>query len=543
MLILLSLVSYLVIFGNSGLAVSNKAHDNPRPTVLKGENKISDVRVNSVDKNGAEIEVDYYYNGKDYPLFVMVDLYSGSGTDSEKMPFPRRGLMKTGHNTYKFTISRDWRNKQRYQTGSILVSIVGPNRPDTVESKPQMVQLFKKTIDWPSVNPILTESATRAELDELYKKALALVNRGDSGALELAKDQLDKLLLADPTYLQAYIQLARYHLRSSWNSEGRKNAERVLLGSLAINPEYANTYVLLGYVYTHQKRYDEAFSAFGKAEKFRTDNRWLYVNWGEAYHKQNKLDEAIAYYTKALQPPRSHDDNDRAHDMAYQLLIQSLEEKSEFDEADKVYRQRIAVFSENWCHKIRYAEFRLNRFGFDENNLLALKASLDGCSYTDWSKKVLAKYYYVQWAMLDRAGNDPTAAAIAFNQAQALYGDLASLTTSFLKYKQSETLLSALAAKGVSFDKVFSRSVLNNDFEAAERLLFHGANINAVFQEAGWTTLIMAVMGNNEDAVKFLLNHEADPSIKGKYGYSAYRVAKEMGLANMVRLLGPKPSV
>jgi cytochrome c-type biogenesis protein CcmH/NrfG len=47
-------------------------------------------------------------------------------------------------------------------------------------------------------------------------------------------------------------------MKTNWGPEGLNQAEKYLMSALKIDAKHANTKVLLGYVYTHQKRYQEA---------------------------------------------------------------------------------------------------------------------------------------------------------------------------------------------------------------------------------------------------------------------------------------------
>ena len=53
----------------------------------------------------------------------------------------------------------------------------------------------------------------------------------------------------------------------------------------------------------------------------------------------------------------------------------------------------------------------------------------------------------------------------------------------------------------------------------------------------GWTPLMVAVMANNIELVKWLLNHGADTKSKDKHGYTALRYSKTRGFINVSKLL------
>ena len=75
--------------------------------------------------------------------------------------------------------------------------------------------------------------------------------------------------------------------------------------------------------------------------------------------------------------------------------------------------------------------------------------------------------------------------------------------------------------------------------DIAEYLLGKGANINAV-DRLGSTVLILAAMEGNTNAVKFFLEHGADPTIKNIKGWDAMQYAKSGGFEDIVELLNDK---
>lgn len=68
-------------------------------------------------------------------------------------------------------------------------------------------------------------------------------------------------------------------------------------------------------------------------------------------------------------------------------------------------------------------------------------------------------------------------------------------------------------------------------------LLKHSAEVNARFLPIGWTALMLAVLNNQLEAVKLLLQHGADPKLKDVNGKDAAQLAKSLGYNQVASLL------
>ena len=68
-------------------------------------------------------------------------------------------------------------------------------------------------------------------------------------------------------------------------------------------------------------------------------------------------------------------------------------------------------------------------------------------------------------------------------------------------------------------------------------LLKAGADIDSRTKEAGSTPLIMAALEGHKNAVKWLLGHGADTSIRDLDGGTAEEVARDNGKGSIARLI------
>lgn len=126
--------------------------------------------------------------------------------------------------------------------------------------------------------PMPAPAAVEASLRK-YAEAVDLLDRwrGDRSVLDAAHDRLTELLLEAPEFAPAHVELARWYLMNSRNNEA---ALKALERSEALDPGFAGTYVLRGYVFQEQRRFEEALAELDKAEAIGTDNPWLPINRG-----------------------------------------------------------------------------------------------------------------------------------------------------------------------------------------------------------------------------------------------------------------------
>jgi ankyrin repeat protein len=79
--------------------------------------------------------------------------------------------------------------------------------------------------------------------------------------------------------------------------------------------------------------------------------------------------------------------------------------------------------------------------------------------------------------------------------------------------------------RGAFGDYPLHKVAIWGDLDAAEVLLAHGADINALGEDDD-TPLHRAVAGDKSEMVRFLLRHGADPKIKNRYGNTAWDEAR-----------------
>ena len=243
----------------------------------------------------------------------------------------------------------------------------------------------------------LEKPNTKEVIEKKYKLAYRLIDSDGKNNIDRAKGLLDEIIALDPNYPRAYLELARYHMKTSpdFLNEGLKKAERSILIAKRMDPELADTRVLLGYVYTYQKRYEEAEKEYILAHKLGTDNLWLHANWGINYEMQGKYQEAIEKYSVVMEANRTFDRNDRPKTWTKNYIFPLLMREKEYEKADKLYSKYVREFPGKNCALIEQSNLRLFMLddyqGAIDSHMNATRA---GCRKKNPS---LALAYYVKW--------------------------------------------------------------------------------------------------------------------------------------------------
>jgi tetratricopeptide (TPR) repeat protein len=110
------------------------------------------------------------------------------------------------------------------------------------------------------------------------------------------------------------------------NSGRLDEAERELLASLRLMPNYVYTYVLLGMTYAKRGDMARAIDAYRTALEFRPSYVEARIRLGLAYEAQGLMDDALAEYDRAIR-----DDPWASPALVFAAAI--LEQRGEIDEA------------------------------------------------------------------------------------------------------------------------------------------------------------------------------------------------------------------
>lgn len=92
-----------------------------------------------------------------------------------------------------------------------------------------------------------------------------------------------------PEFPPAKLELARAVMKGCAEDGGRGSAEafyeaeKLIRAAIEQDPDYADAYVLLGYVLSYKTSFEKAEAALLKAEELGTNNPWLHINFYTLY--------------------------------------------------------------------------------------------------------------------------------------------------------------------------------------------------------------------------------------------------------------------
>lgn len=179
----------------------------------------------------------------------------------------------------------------------------------TVELNPSFIQgrvlvsllLLKKN----RVDDAISEIKKALEKDErnalshnILGSALMAKGMSSEGIAEL-----NKALALDPNLADAHIRKGLYEF-----SKGRaRETETELNAAVRINPELLNSRVLLASYYMNQSAYEKAIQILTKGLRGEKADGILYTLIGEAFLRQNKMNDAVTSFKKAKATNPSYD--------------------------------------------------------------------------------------------------------------------------------------------------------------------------------------------------------------------------------------------
>jgi len=498
---------------------------------------ISNLKVISSDNASVTIGLDYCLRESDEKRFIYAVLSDGNEyLYSDDIAEP----LLPGKSSLKINILRPILSYKKFTSDKITVIVNSP-KEDII-----MMRSIAHLREWPALN-LLKED--KYLLDDLFDKAVHLMDLAGRKNLNKAKKIIDDILKIDPNYIDAYHAMARYLMKiQSTKKDGsfRKGvfmAEQVLLSGKELNSENANIRVLLGYVYTWQNRYEEALKEFEKAEKIGTQNTWLYMNWGQMYAFQDKVDLAIKKYEIAANTERQHFSYDRAIHFASNALYPLYLDKMLYKKARKLMEKSADKFPKKKCFKAKQYEVEalyLNQFE-DVLESISTKTNL-GC------KKIYQKIRSISalriWDQF--IDSKPALANQYYIKAITENPDYIDLVSNVAQYQFANSILIKLKAKrGLELKNsdgqtALMYSVVRNQIDATKRLLDVGAKIDVTVSADQLTPLMISVINKNIDMVKLLLGNGANRKAKTSQGATVIDIAKYYGLTEIEKLLESK---
>jgi len=396
---------------------------------------------------------------------------------------------------------------------------------------------------------------TDVEQDREMKAAIATITtaHGNTGMLKSAEQRLSRVLQANPSHVQAHIEMARVHIKSGctpdkcFNLALVRKAENELSTALRIDPGSADALILRGALRQYQWHYDESIEALEQAEKIGTDNPRLYIYFAETYKKMDKLDLMASSLKKLeLQILAGKKISPDIEEQMRLLLIYVYSKQKKYDDVEQQYRNLIALDPDNAFAHGDLAGLLLWKNGDIENSIAESSKALELKEYP-LAHYVLGQAQYAKWAQLRR--NDPAQAEMYFKRASKNLPSTGFAIASGACYISNnivlQTMIEALLERGASIDErgaegynALSYATNSNcgDLGSVKWLLAHGASVN-VIQRQGWSPLAAAVSSRYLEIAMLLLEKGADIEATPEKGKTPLMIAVMNSDVVMVRKL------
>lgn len=499
---------------------------------LPGENKLANVQVTQKDDYTWNVSFDYYYTGK--PLKAKLEFVVLERTVAEQKTAVRRPLRQIvperGQHTVKFEYQHPTGGMRPAWADSFSVELGAGSTPAV------QVALAQK-IDW------LDRNAIAMRPENVVQRATSLIDNPFPENLQQAKEQLDALVLREPRYAPAYVQLARHSMKSRGISspEAVRQAETMLQSALQIESGRSDAQVLLAQLYAHQRRFGEAEALLTEAGQKGNADLWHPFGWGELFQLQGREDEAIAKYREVLAHPPRRDRNDRARNASYDKLLEILDARNDAAGVEALLQQRVKDYPGDSCAETRYGAFMVHQRADADAAIASVRMPDGGCENLR-GKDVLGMAHYLRWTRVPEE-----ARAEALRQGRVF---LPSSARMFYLLAQSDTMLAVGQKLKAAGDNV---SVLDNaqrdalsyalharNHAVAQRLLRMGARTDTLVGPEQMPVWLVPVLVQDIEGVQLMRRAGVDYARVRFQGLSPAEIARRLDNAALARALDPK---
>lgn len=149
-------------------------------------------------------------------------------------------------------------------------------------------------------------ASPQASIGERLKQATELLDSyyGNRTSLETAGSLIEQIIQEDPKNANAYMQAARLIGKDGWFASDSDEPivfekYRVLLDkAIALDPKLPEAYILKAQYFGYMKNYPEQLRALDKAKSLGTDNRWMWIGYGDYYRNTRAYVAMMEHYTK-----------------------------------------------------------------------------------------------------------------------------------------------------------------------------------------------------------------------------------------------------
>jgi hypothetical protein len=270
------------------------------------------------------------------------------------------------------------------------------------------------------------------------EKAKLYINGTSKEDYKYAGLLLDQAMTLDNNYIPAYLESARLIMRSARYNEMQPSeegikairaAKKVILAAIKIDPNYADSYVLLGYTEAVLKDYNLAESSFDKAESLGSNNLWLLYNRALMFKGLKQEALAIAEYEKVIGVAPDGGDNDRALKRILNVLADKYWAAGMHEKSITTYRQLHDLFPGYYSGNVAYIKVAIAN-GSDQDNVAYI---VDAYKRKKWE---IAYHADAMMTLIDAANkvsSDKTYAIAAVARAQASNTEFNDVIADLLK--------------------------------------------------------------------------------------------------------------
>ncbi|WP_374602497.1 tetratricopeptide repeat protein [Niveibacterium sp.] len=504
---------------------------------LPGSNSLSGLRVTHDNRGRWIASFNYFYTGYPQGAYAVVELPAepGSGEPSATVVSSRLSVLRGSH-AASIEIRRPPWGDGALVTESVAVRFMA------ADSTGLTGQVVAARIEWPDAWTWMTNASLASTPKEtLFRDAVGLIDSGEPMSIAAAKLRLERVLLDDPAFDQAYVELARVAMKQNWGAEGLHQAENYLDSALRLAPDSVDAQILLGYVYAHQRRYKDAEKLFADAEIAKPDNLWLWANWGELLLMQKRVTEAEAKYRVAIAHPRSERSYDRARRAAYSKLFDILRQRADQSGIEALHRQRVSEYAATGCYAAEYAKFLLHSRADSTKAIELTKGAVDGsCNEV---REVLGLAHYVAWS----SAADSTEKSMHLGQARIFLPAGPRLMYLLAESERLVPTASQLIKNGEPVDLVDNERLsalayaLNaSEHEVVRRLLRLGAKATLTAGDNAFPIALLPVLKGDVEGVRILLKAGVDYSQLHFQGMNGVEYARRSGNAGIAELMSSK---
>lgn len=485
---------------------------------------IEDMLLLSPKKGYYQVEVDYCYRPDTRePVYLLLGLDVPEGYEAYSHSFPHE--VTPGRHSIRLELNRPIEPDGSFSTYTLAARILEGSRELASEVRQQR-------IDWPSQATYQRQRMfARYSNDELLGFAEERIDEGSPQARQVAREYLEKVVLEEPERVEIYKLFARIAMADQWNAQGLGEARGYLDTAIQIDSDYADGYILRGFVLAHLRDFDAAEADFRKAESLGVKSLWLWNNWAVKQMLQGNKDQALALYRRTLVGDKPDGRNLRARLNAFENLLFFLNDGQHLDEMDALHQQRLREFDERACLYVEYASFllieRQDYRGAIDNGHKALDG---GCQDKSARSTLGIAYHVGSLEQPELSGR----AKVFKPEGAGLYWGLAQVPQAEPLLQRYQPQIDSVDGQGYT---ALAYALEYNDLKAAQRLVALGASLNREVGENKYPLALMPIFRGSVEGVRFIIDQGVDYRRVEYRGVSALDYARRVDNPAIIELL------